>query len=250
MDNGHIDEQNRSARNGLIRDLEWLASVAWRRAPTKGTTKFLFAPQIAATANGEPLNAALLSLYHHAQQWAPGLQIPHHVPRLCVSPHIRRLSRLEVDATGRLILYVAPQCFDSVQAIWPILAFEVCHHVLAQSVRGEQYDRSQNLRMTDTAMFICGPGNHRVRNDRLAETLMFVCGFGDLVNAAPSFAGLIGSENAGSWEHLSPEERTSAYNWTIAARRARNMPGMDDLARPSENPTAISVGASRSGISK
>ncbi len=175
----------------VVNTLRSLGARAWnRREIVSGA--FLFRPQVLLIRDEAVLNQALQSLYVHARAWAPGLDVPYHVPQLTIG------GLLEEQTAGRFVV-----------AAWLILAHEVCHHILEQSSLANHHSQFANERQTDL--------------------LMFVCGYGELARKGYEVSRQLGSTYVRSHlGYLTPEEHEFAFEWVIAARVANGLDGMEE----------------------
>jgi hypothetical protein len=187
--------------------LEELAHLAWKNQPSSSSSNFLYAPDLLLIRDEDVLSAALTALYGHARRWAPGLQIPYHVPRIRISQRSQHAGQFEVDGEGWLTIELSAEFLSLPKALWVILAHEVCHHILALSGLADNYNTSRNERLTDIAMFVCG--------------------FGSLAKAGQT---TIRRTDSGYLKthlgYLKAGEYAYAYHWVIASRLGNRLPGM------------------------
>jgi hypothetical protein len=196
--------------DGVVNTLRSLGGRAWNpREIVNGP--FLFHPDILLIRDEAVLNQALQSLYLHARAWAPGLDIPYHVPQLTIGGEFgdETAGRFVVDHEGWTKIELSRDFLDVPRATWLILAHEVCHHILEQSSLANHQDQIANERQTDL--------------------LMFVCGYGELARKGYEVSRQFGSAYIRSHlGYLKPEEHEFAFEWVIAARVANRLGGMEE----------------------
>jgi hypothetical protein len=138
--------------------LEQLATVAWPSIGALQQRAFCLDPGQLLDGHAESdLERVLEALLNHARRVAPGLSVPHYVPRVQIVSLTDAGGQFRELPDGWVMITVADQFLTNQPAVQAILAHEACHYLLA-SAEIEAADRHQNERLTDLCMFICGLG--------------------------------------------------------------------------------------------
>jgi hypothetical protein len=150
-------------------------------------------------------------LYQHARVWAPGFDVPHHIPQVRIGALHEAAGTFGIDRDGWTTISVARETFQSSNAVWLTLAHEICHHILEQSGLADRRSTTRNERMTDIAMFICG--------------------FGELVMNGHSVIKRTASGSTHThFGYLDSSEYSYAYHWVISARTKNKLSGMNGVS--------------------
>ena len=189
-----------------------LAHKAWTVEKTRQHVEggFLFNPATKLSGEESNISAALQSLYIHAREWAPGLEVPYNIPKLRLTGLLDAAGQFEVDGDGWLTIRMSPEFLSNPATMWLILAHEVCHHILTQSGLDEQ--------------------SNKIRNERKTDLTMFVCGFGGLVQAG--YTNVRRTPTGYLQTHLGyldANEYSHAFHWVISARHANGLAGVERM---------------------
>lgn len=189
--------------------LEWFAEIAWTHK-LKPSGCFLFDSKSSLSCSNDAVNQALKTLYQHARVWAPGFDVPYHIPQVRIGSLHDAVGTFRVDRDGWTRIDVTRETFQTPNAVWLTLAHEICHHILEQSGLADKLNTKRNERMTDIAMFICGFGN------------LVMNGHTSVRQTASGYA----RTHLG---YLETSEYSFAHHWVIAARGNNKLRGMDGI---------------------
>jgi hypothetical protein len=136
--------------------LKWridkLATDAWQSQESLTTEFFLSPSSLPATRPDKIIEAIL----NHVRLVAPGLSVPLRVPRVETGALIEAGGQFNTSE-GWVVVKLATHLLTDRRAVTAILAHELCHYILENSGIRES-DVSENERLTDVCMFVCGLG--------------------------------------------------------------------------------------------
>ena len=135
--------------------LKWridkLAKDAWKSQESLYAEFLLNPSELPANSPDKTIEAIL----NHVGQTAPGLSVPLRVPRVETGSIIEAGQFKTSD--GWVSVKLANNLLIDRKAVRAILAHEACHYILANSGIRES-DFTENERLTDLCMFVCGLG--------------------------------------------------------------------------------------------
>lgn len=189
-----------TASSWIEQSLYRLANDAWSARRFTATPEFVLSPvRLPRPDTAGAMTNVVEALYSHARRWAPGFEVPWHIPPVTVAPLIETPGQFRVDADGYTHIEVASEYFGRDTAVLAILAHEACHHILGSS-RIRRNSREENEKLTDLAIFICG--------------------FGDLLLNGYKQALRVGSRWASvHLGYLSDEEYRFANDWVLRVQQ-------------------------------
>jgi hypothetical protein len=193
-----------------VRDLDRLATVAWRVRGAPEDLRFLLDPRYCPTASTiQNIEKALELLYQHARQWAAGFDVPFRVPnvRLPFAKFNEAPGLYRVDEEGYVSIEISPALLQHPDSVLAVLAHEACHHILDLS----------------------GMNTHQSEVDEpLTDLAMFICGFGQVFMNGRSYLAAADSQwRSTHLGYLTEEQYNFAYTWVLQQSPARAKAGSD-----------------------
>lgn len=136
--------------------LKWgidkLAKDAWKSQESLNAEFLLDPSKLPA---GSPDNT-IEAILNHVRQIAPGLSVPLRVPRVETGSLIEAGGQFKTS-DGWVSVKLANHLLIDRKAVRAVLAHEACHYILSNSGIRES-DLTENERLTDLCMFVCGLG--------------------------------------------------------------------------------------------
>jgi hypothetical protein len=140
----------------LDEQIRELAGIAWsNEKAVLDPDFFLTADEMSSVTSPEQILDIFLS---QARRVAPGLLVPHMVPRVFVEPMQQfHAGSFTVDDEGWVKISISPNFMSDNLAAQAILAHETCHYIL-ENAGIRKTDTQDNERYTDLCIFVLGFG--------------------------------------------------------------------------------------------